>query len=171
MTEHPQRKPNRLKGFDYATPRAYFVTICVKNRQCLLGSIVGAAISRPPIVNLTHAGRVVDAAIQEIPIHYRHIHVDKYVVMPNHVHILLMVSPSADGRLIAAPTSSAADMPPSISLVVGQMKRSVSKALGFPLWQKSFHDHIIRTEADYRTIREYIDANPYRWESDCFYTA
>ena len=169
MTDKPQRKPNRLQGFDYSTPRAYFVTICVKDRQCLLGTIVGAAISRPPSNTLTQAGRIVDAAIQSIPTHYPSVSLEKYVVMPNHVHILLMISPAADGRLIAAPTDAALAEYPSISQVIGHMKRSVSKALGRPLWQKSFHDHIIRNEREYRMIWEYIDTNPLRWTEDCFY--
>lgn len=173
MTQRPQRKPNRLKGFDYSTPTAHFVTICVKDRQCLLsridGANVGAAISRPPSNTLTQAGRIVDAAIQAIPAHYPSIHVEKYVVMPNHVHLLLMVSPAADGRLIAAPTSADGAPTPSISQVVGHMKRSVSKSLGHSLWQKSFHDHIIRTEREYRMIWEYINTNPLRWTEDCFY--
>ena len=169
MTDKPQRKPNRLKGFDYSTPRAYFVTICVKDRQCLLGTIVGAAISRPLSNTLTQAGRIVDAAIRSIPSHYPSVSVEKYVVMPNHVHILLMISSAADGRLIAAPTSTVGSKTPSISQVVGHMKRSVSKTLGVPLWQKSFHDHIIRNEDDYRAIWNYIDTNPFRWTEDCFY--
>ena len=169
MKEHPQRKPNRLTGFDYSTPTAYFVTFCVKDRQCLLGSIVGAAISRPPTNTLTHAGRIVDDAIQAINTHYPTVHVDKYVVMPNHVHLLLMVSPAAGGRLIAAPTNTVGSEAPSISQVVGHMKRIVSKSLGHSIWQKSFHDHIIRNEREYRLIWEYIDANPYNWEADCFF--
>lgn len=169
MTDKPQRKPNRLAGFDYSTPRAYFVTICVKDKQCLLGTIVGAAISRPPSNTLTQAGRIVDAAIRSISSHYPSVSVEKYVVMPNHVHILLMISSAADGRLIAAPTNTVGSKMPSISQVVGHMKRSVSKTLGVPLWQKSFHDHIIRNEDDYRAIWEYIDTNPFRWTEDCFF--
>ena len=169
MTSQPQRKPNRLKGFDYSTPSAYFVTICTKDRQCLLGSIVGAAISRPPSLVPTQVGKVVDAAIQAIPAHYPTVHVDKYVVMPNHVHLLLMFSPPADGRLIAAPTSAVGSDAPSLSQVVGHMKRVVSRTLGTSLWQKSFHDHIIRNEREYRIIWEYIDTNPLRWTEDCFY--
>ena len=77
------------------------------------------------------------------------IHVDHYVIMPNHVHLLLRITP--DGRRVAAPT---------VSSVVNQFKGAVSKAAGFSCWQKSFHDHIIRDEADFRRIWEYIDANP-----------
>ena len=66
------------------------------------------------------------------------------------------------GRIISAPTKA-------IPTIVGQMKRAVSKMAGFPIWQKGYHDHIIRSEADYRRIWEYIDTNPAKWREDCYY--
>ena len=86
--------------------------------------------------------------------------VDKWVVMPNHIHLILVLGANADGRPQVAPT---------VSRVMKQFKGAVSKRAGIPLWQKSFHDHVIRGEADYRRIWSYIDANPRKWREDCYY--
>ena len=80
--------------------------------------------------------------------------------MPNHVHLLLRIREDDGGRMISAPT---------ISTVVGQMKRYVSKQVGTALWQKSFHEHVVRGEQDYREIWNYIDGNPARWAEDRYY--
>ena len=78
--------------------------------------------------------------------------------MPNHIHILLRID--RDGRPMVAPT---------ISRIVKQMKGYVTKNVGYQIWQKLFHDHIIRDEKDYLKIAEYIENNPYKWKEDCFY--
>ncbi len=160
MTAFPKRKANRLKGFDYSTPTAYFLTLCTQHRQCLLSTIVGASIARPPRLDLTPVGTIVDSALQSISVHYCNVQIEKYVIMPNHIHLILHIFPDADGRAMLAPT---------VSRIIQHFKGTVTKHLGTSIWQKSFHDHIIRTEQDYRLIWEYIDTNPSCWEADCFY--
>ena len=159
--ELPKRKPNRIPHFDYSTPGAYFVTICTKNRQNIFWGNVGASIARPQTPRLSHAGQIVEQAIQNIEHYYPAITLDHYVVMPNHIHLLLQINTDENGQPIAAPT---------ISTVIQQMKGYVTKQLGVSIWQKLFHDHVIRDENDYRIIWEYIDNNPARWELDCFYS-
>ena len=159
--ELPQRRPNRLPNFDYSTPGAYFITLCVKNRKCLLWHPVGASIARPPQPSLSHYGTIVDTAIRNIPLHYPAISLDHYVIMPNHVHLLLQINTDEKGQPMIAPT---------ISTVVQQMKGSVTKQIGQPIWQKLFHDHVIRDARDYLKIWEYIENNPIRWKEDCFFT-
>ena len=158
--ELPKRKPNRLKFYDYSTPGAYFVTICTKDRKCIFWERVGASIARPQKPTLSRRGKIVEAAIRDIPGHYPSITVDHYVVMPNHIHLLLQINTDEDGRPMVAPT---------ISTVVQQLKGVVTKQIGQSVWQKLFHDHVIRGEKDYLKIWEYIDTNPARWEEDCFY--
>lgn len=175
-TELPNRKPNRLKEYDYSQPGAYFVTICTRDRKNIFWrENVGADIIRPqnhyhvgadiirpetPVGDLlSESGKIAERAILAIPDHYKGVTVDQYVVMPNHVHILVRISETG-GRLIAAPT---------LSTVIGQLKRYVAKQIGQPIWQRSFHDHIIRNEDDYRTIWEYIENNPAKWTEDRFY--
>ena len=158
----PSRKPNRLKGHGYSSAGYYFITICVKDGHEVLGNIdVGAAICRPPI-KLSDIGLIAEKSINNISKIYPHILIDKYVIMPNHVHMILHVTAIGGGRQVAAPTV--------VQTVVGNMKRYVSMQIGFSPWQKSFHDHIIRNETEYRKIWQYIDQNPQRWADDCYYT-
>lgn len=156
----PVRKPNRLPTFDYSTAGAYFITICTKDRKCLFWDTVGATIGRPHVPTLSYYAMVVDAAIQKIPVYYPAISVDHYVVMPNHIHLLLQINTDVSGRPMVAPT---------ISTVIQQLKGVITKQIGWSVWQKLFHDHVVRNEKDYLKIWEYIDNNPARWEEDCFY--
>ncbi len=158
--ELPKRKPNRLNNFDYSTPGAYFVTICTKDHKCMLWDDVGASIARPQTHQLSKYGIIVEKAIRDIPAHYPAISVDQHVVMPNHIHLLLQINTDTDGRPMVAPT---------ISTVVQQLKGVVTKQIGHSIWQKLFHDHVIRDERDYLKIWAYIDNNPARWKEDCFY--
>ena len=160
MIDNPRRKPNRLKTFDYSSPGAYFITICTEDRRNLFWKNVGASIARPQAVALSEIGSVVDTAIKNIPCIYPAISVDHYVIMPNHVHLLLQICTDDCGQRIPAPT---------VSKIVQQMKGYVSKQIGHSIWQKLFHDHVIRDRADYEKIWDYIEHNPIRWLDDCFY--
>ena len=152
----PKRKPARLKGYDYSQDGAYFITICTQDREELFWN-VGETCGFP--YTLSAYGDIVNKEIMRIvDIYNETVKVDKYVVMPNHIHLIIVLQ--SDGRPQVAPT---------ISRVVKQFKGAVSKKIGFTIWQKSFHDHIIRNENDYREIWEYIDTNPLKWEEDCFY--
>ena len=147
MEQYPERKPIRLKDYDYSTPGAYFITVCIVDRKPILWN-VGAAICRPP---LSPTGALVETAILQIPEHYPMISVDKYCVMPDHLHMILSINTDECGRQVAAPT---------VSVVVGHMKRWVSKQLGQSIWQKSFIDRVIRNEKGYLAAWEYIENNP-----------
>ena len=157
--ELPKRKPNRLPYFDYSTPGAYFITICTANREKVFWQRVGADIIRPENVPLSAVGRIVEQGIQNIHSHYASVIVEKYCIMPDHIHLALSIQTDVDGRMISAPT---------ISTVVGSLKRWVSRQVGQAIWQKSFYDHGIRNQQDYLQIWEYIENNPVRWKEDCF---
>ncbi len=170
MSELRVRKSIRLKNYDYSSKGYYFVTICVKDKHELLGTIrVGAITNRPfnkitnrPPVELTEYGKISDKAIRSIATHHRNVKVDKYVIMPNHIHMILVLNDVDDcGRLLIAPTN--------LSKIVQQLKGYISKAIGFSIWQKSYHDHIIRDAEDYRRIWKYIDENPCKWQEDEYY--
>ena len=160
MEQYPKRKSNRLEGWDYSQAGCYFVTVCTQNRESLFWD-VGAAISRPEKPSLSPLGKTAEQAIRELPLHYPHAAVEHYVVMPNHVHLLVTIG-AADGRILSAPTKS-------LSTMIAQMKRVVSKAAGRPIWQKSYHDHIIRSETDFLSVWNYITGNPSRWSEDICY--
>lgn len=148
-TELPKRKRIRLETYDYASSGAYFVTICIYDRVAMLWEQVGADIIRPQ--ELSKYGRIVESAILSLSDHYENVTVDKYCIMPDHVHMILFIHSEVNGRMISTPT---------LSTIVGQMKRWVSRRIGFSMWQKSFYDRIIRDEEEYKQIWKYIDENP-----------
>lgn len=154
MTELPERKPIRIDKYDYSTPGAYFITICTANREKIFWYSIGADIIRPQNVPLSTVGKIVEQGILQIAEHYDNISVDKYCVMPDHIHFILRIESNIDGRMVSAPT---------VSTVVGSMKRWVSRQLGRPIWQKSFYDHGIRNQQDYDEIWEYIENNPLKY--------
>lgn len=158
----PERKHNRLKEYDYSRNGAYFITACTKDRKNIFWEDAKRdSISRGAFP-LSSSGIAVQTAIENIPEHYQAVNIDKYVIMPNHVHMILLISKDdkTSGRLVIAPT---------VSQIVKGMKTFVSKQIGSSIWQRSFHDHIIRNEQDYQEIWEYIDTNPLRWKNDCYY--
>ena len=169
--EYRNRKNIRLKEYDYSTDGAYFVTVCTKDRKHLFWdkekmrlkrtNRVGADIIRPEDIELSKAGEIVKKAIDNIPIKYENVKLDSYVIMPNHIHIIIFIENPDSGRILSAPTRS---------VVIGQMKRYASKTAGFGIWQKSFYDHIIRNYRDYIEKLNYIQNNPYKWLIDEYYT-
>ena len=157
--ELPRRKPTRLKGYDYSTPGIYFITVCTHNKECLLSKIVGEGLCALPQNILTPLGEKVEKSIQYINENYTGVVIEKYVVMPNHIHLIVKLDDSG-GR-----------GNPPLQNVVGQLKSYTTKNSENAIWQRSYHDHIIRGENDYKKIWEYIDTNVLRWQNDCFYTA
>ena len=144
----PQRRHPRIKNYNYATPNYYFITICTHNKQCIFG--------QPNALN--RFGKIADQAIQSIGCHFDAVLVDKYVVMPNHVHAIIALG----------------DYGPDLTMIIGQYKAHVSKQIhqfapDLTVWQTSFHDHVIRTQKSYEKIWHYIDTNPVKWPDDCFY--
>ncbi len=148
--EYYSRKSPRLAGYDYAEQNYYFITICSYNKKCIFG--------QPGYLN--NVGKVVKKHIELLSSIYPGIIIDKYVVMPNHIHAILIFDDSASV---------------SLSRIIGQFKMSVTKELKNTfcmdqVWQRSFHDHIIRNQKDYERIWLYIHGNPQRWSDDCFFT-
>ena len=156
--ELPKRKPTRLKEYDYSQNGAYFVTICTKDRKPLLSKIiVGEGLCALPKNILTPIGQEVEKCIQYINDKYDNVVMEKYVIMPNHIHLIVVIN------------DSGGDGTPPLQNIIGQLKSYTTNKFGTTPWQRSFHDHIIRGEQDYRKIWGYIDTNPIKWESDCFY--
>ena len=160
--ESPKRKPTRLKNHDYSQNGYYFVTICTQNHKCILSNIVGEGF---PLLQLTPNGKIAEKYILNINEKYNCVKIDKYVIMPNHLHIILQIE--NDGR---------GDPSPTIPTILGWLKYNITKEInlsdniyGNKIFHRSFHDHIIRGEDDYLKIWNYIDTNPQKWKDDCFY--
>ena len=153
-----KRRPNRLRCYDYSQNGAYFLTLCTKNMLCVFWNSNSSQLQQSEdTVYLSAAGIAADTAIREIPLHYSDVTVPKHVIMPNHVHMILQL------------TRNEASSGPGISHIIQQLKSTVTKQTGISIWQKSFHDHIIRDEKEYLSIWKYIDKNPMRWQDDCYY--
>ena len=162
----PDRKHPRLSDYDYSTAGAYFITICTQNRKQILSKIsVGTPVlgcPQEPGVELLPHGKVADKYIRQIHTFYEHISVDKYVIIPDHIHLLVRVS-GHPGRGVPTRTSA-------IAQFVGTFKRYCNKEYGRNIWQSRYYDHVVRNQEDYNEIAEYIINNPKKWELDKLYS-
>ncbi len=210
MKYNPQihhRQSIRLQGYDYSRAGLYFITICCKDRECLLGTVEAGKM------RLNDYGHIAHAYFKNMPHHYPHTQMHEFVVMPNHVHAIIEIMESVSESSVRATTESSVraiaessvraiaessvramdesplhespqQSPPSLrdqrrkmllSKMVGWYKMNTAKQInimrqmaGVPLWQRNYHDHIIRNEQSYQTISEYIMYNPARWKDDKF---
>jgi len=154
MNEQPKRKSNRIKNYDYSYSGAYFITVCTANREKIFWTDCRGELCSPANVPLSYIGIIVDKEIQKLNTVYDAVRVDKYCIMPDHIHMILLIYTDADGRTQFAPT---------ISRVIKQFKGSITKQIGRPIWQKSFYDHGIRNQQDYDEIWQYIENNPLKY--------
>ncbi len=205
----PKRKTIRLPDYDYSSPGAYFVTICTRDRRCILSEVtVGDGVLDVPSVRLSPYGKILAETLREIEKTYSWLSLDRYVIMPNHIHLLLCIGgngpsgtpaptgsdrvsrwsdsgPSgtpaptnADDGPSGTPAPANADDGPSgtpapansrLAALISTLKRFTNKRCGVQLWQRSYHEHVVRNEGDYQEIWEYIENNPSRWVEDRYY--
>ena len=161
--EQPNRKRIRLENYDYSAPGGYFITVCTKNKEKLLGSIEGHPVDGPRM-HYTPAGEAVCRQLKFMADFYDDVKLDHYVVMPNHVHLLLRVTDcqgGPSGRPV--PTNSA------VAKFVGSLKRFTNRQCGQSLWQARSNDRIVRGERDYLSYWNYIENNPAKWTEDRLY--
>lgn len=147
----PNRKSPRLTGFDYSSENSYFVTICTKSKKCLFGTVD----------HLNIYGQIAENGLRKIPNKNKEIKLDKYIIMPNHIHAIITIGCNRAIRDV--------EEHENLSMIVGLYKSGVSREIhkfspGLEIWQKSFYDHIIRNESAYYEICRYIDENPVRWK-------
>lgn len=145
----PKRKNIRLKYYDYSQKGMYFITICIKNRLELLGKIKNINY-----IQLTKEGFLAEKYIKNIEQIHKNVTIDEYIIMPNHIHCILIINSKKDI---------------SISRIIKQYKMYVSKKIGYSIWQKSFYEHIIRNKQEYSIIKKYIQNNIINWKNDIFF--
>jgi REP element-mobilizing transposase RayT len=171
--EKPRRRSIRLKEYDYSQPGAYFVTVCVNRRRCILAHI------RDENVVLSRVGAVVQRCWEDVPNHFSAVELDAFVIMPNHLHGILVLH--GRGVQLNAPTPGtpvrrgkhAAISPKrnTLSVIIRTFKAAVTTQCGknrHPSfkWQRNYYEHIIRNEAELNRIRQYILYNPTLWQFD-----
>jgi len=160
----PKRKRTRLKEYDYSKDGYYFITICTHGRKNIFGNIVGQGLA-PAEMQLSALGKIANEEICNLEKRYPSIKIDKYVIMPNHIHAIVVIQKTTAG---ASPCPTLSDVVcafKSLTTRKSQEEKQTQK-----IWQTSFHDHIIRGERDYLEIWEYIDTNPAKWQDDCFFS-
>ena len=163
------RKSKRLKDYDYTKPGAYFVTICIKSRDCLLGSVSDS------LMTLNDFGKAVEWTWTDLPRHNVNIELDEFIIMPNHVHGIIRIVGAGSKPALMNGTNPD-DKGHGLSEIARQFKTFSAKRVnqirhsrGVPLWQRDFFEQIIRNDVELRRIREYIVNNPVSWESDDYY--
>ena len=162
-----------MPAYDYSSPGAYFITICTHNRRCILSEISVGAIHESPEISvlLKEPGRCVQSAIEQLPTRFPGLLVDQYVIMPNHVHLLLRIE---EERAIRESPLQSDGKRSLIDKAVGYLKMNSSRIIhqtetSLSVWQRSYYDHVIRGERDYWEILQYIETNPLRWCEDRFF--
>ena len=171
MTILKHRRSLRLSEYDYSQAGAYFVTICVNKRQGLLGTIVNNQIQ------LNHYGKIAETSWQWLSQAYDYVELDEWIIMPNHLHGIIFISPdniiSTDcrGGSRTAPTGESKIKP--LGRLIGAFKTISTKQINFtrktsgaPFWQRNFYEHVIRDDHSLNRIREYIVTNPLQWDLD-----
>ena len=169
MPYHPDahhRRSIRLQGYDYRHSGAYFVTICTHGRECMLGEVIEGKM------RLNETGRIVAGAWDWLAAQYSHVSLDASIIMPNHLHGIIILREDAEGRPQVG-GSRTAPTKKSLGRLIAAFKTVSSKAVhalpepvGTPLWQRNFFEHIIRSAKELHRIRAYIAGNPARWIED-----
>ena len=181
-----RRKSLRMKNHDYSQDGAYFITICVTKKHELLWetNAVGANCVRPGLGSntrplLSDIGLIIENEIALLSKIYDGIWVDKFVIMPNHLHMIIAIDckgrqtqeqpQQEEHERTRQEEHGRTQFAPTISRVIKQFKGSITKQIGYPIWQRSYHDHIIQNHDDYLRICRYIDDNPLNWEEDDYF--
>lgn len=165
------RKPTRLKCFDYSSKGYYFITLCTQNRCNILSEIVGCGFPDAPQNILTDIGKIVDETIEFIDKNNENVCIDKYVIMPNHIHLIIVIKNGSSWMPTPTDNFVVSDNPANdiIPKCISSLKRYTNKKCKKSLWQRSYNDHIIRNEQEYIEIYKYIENNPYKWLEDKYY--
>ena len=163
------RKSPRLKNYDYSRPGYYFITMCTHNKNKLLSKVVIDETGKSFVI-LTPAGNIVDEIINKLPERLS-VKIHKYIIMPNHIHFIIIIENSEQLKLNRQNTEHHRK---AIDEVIGYIKMNASKRIHKEfydgiIWQRSYHDHIIRGQRDYDKIWSYINTNPSCWKKDKFY--
>jgi putative transposase len=186
--DYPNRKPNRIKNFDYSECRYYFITICTKNRENHFGTVENSQMK------LSEIGKITEIKWKEIASYFPDVELDEFIVMPNHIHGIISffnnlrkdkindIRNRQACSLHSNGNNNKDELPKKeltpnknhqkLPVIIGSFKSGVTRIvnqiprIGYFCWQKSYYDHIIRNEKELGIIREYININPMKWPDD-----
>ena len=157
-----KREPNRLRDYDYSQDGYYFITVCTRDRREFFGNI------REAKVDLNRYGEIVNQCWRDLPRHYPNCSLDSFVIMPNHVHGIIVID---NGNVVGNglkpfPTQGLSEMIRGFKTFSSRKMNEEIKIDNKFQWQKSFYDHIIRNDKSLENLRQYIICNPLKWELD-----
>ena len=168
-----RRRSIRLRDYDYSHAGAYFVTICAWQRECLFGEVVDGE------VRLNDAGWIVQKCWDDMPHHFSHVELDAFVLMPNHAHGIIVINGPVGARFIApdyhdaSVKQGAINRAPTLGTIIRGFKARCTYAInqqrnnpGVPVWQRNYYERVIRDEAEWHAIRQYMIDNPIKWAED-----
>jgi putative transposase len=162
-SEKHHRRSIRLKDFDYSQAGAYFITICTHNRTCLFGEVADGEMK------LNDLGETVKMVLLDLTQHYRHVEIDEFVIMPNHIHFIIILHDTVEAGWKPAPTIKRHGVPEIVRGFKTFSARHINQTrntLGIPVWQRNYYEHVIRNDDDLNQTREYVTQNPLQWELD-----
>ena len=174
MQNLKDRKLNRLKDYNYSTNGYYFVNVCSKDRQNIFGEYidnpVGTALAavrnNKTNIQLSILGQIINEQWIDIPNQYDNVQLDQYIIMPNHIHGILIINKRTGASPVPTLSSIIGSFKSKTSLKYLQYIKNNNLNISGQIWQRSFYDHIIRTDRSLNAIREYITNNPQNWEND-----
>jgi REP element-mobilizing transposase RayT len=152
-----QRRSLRLRGYDYARAGAYYITICTAARLQVFGQVLDG------LMHLSHEGVVVEQEWLRTPLLRPNIELDAFIVMPNHIHMVVVIVRSAPSSSVPGALRSPSQ---TLGAIIRGFKSAVTKQLGWPVWQRNYYEHVVRGASDLERIRAYIALNPARWCGD-----
>ena len=161
------RRSIRLKGYDYSRAGAYFITICTHGRECILGDLVDGEM------RLNEYGDIARGEWLNLPNRYPDIELDAVVIMPNHIHAIIAIHAVGVIHELPLRNDTKHRRTMLIPKIVGYVKMNTAKRInqsrntpGARVWQRNYHEHVIRNEADLARIRKYVANNPRKWDMD-----
>jgi putative transposase len=162
-----RHKSIRIQGYDYSQPGTYFITICTSQKKMLFGEITQG------IIHLSILGEIARQELEQLSLKFSKIHMDTFVVMPNHIHVLITISASDIVIQTAKAEAFRHPVPGSIPTVVRAYKAAVTRRAAMrrdnsisEVWQRNYYEHIVRTEREKEQIYAYIISNPDQWDAD-----
>ena len=162
----PNRRSVRLKEYDYSQSGEYFVTICTNNHECIFGNIIQEEMKLSP------EGKIGQRYWEEIPKHFSNVQLDEYIIIPNHIHGIIILTESMVGtrHAVSLQEQFAKPVIGSVPTIVRSFKSAATKRINemrhtpsFPVWQKRFYDRVIRDDNELNNIRDYIRNNVLQW--------
>lgn len=162
-----KRKHPRLKEYDYSQNGYYFITICCHEKKNFFGSVGRGLAPAEKVIKLSERGKIAKKQLFALEKKYSFVQIDKYVVMPNHIHAIIIIENSVTAG--ASPRPTLMDVVCTYKSIVTRQCNAICNNKGRKIFQTSFYEEVLRDDNDYLQVWQYIDENPRKWKNDEYY--